>query len=819
MLRKKLLTLLIVMACALSAAAYTFKIQVLDSEGSPEAYATCRVYNMKDTTRVAVGGITDTLGIYTAGLNTAGDYRMIVEVPGKTPAARNFAVTDGTPDVDLGVITSDVSDLDEVVVTAQRPIVVRELDRIGYDVQADEDSKTSTLHEILRKVPMLNVDNEGNITVNGSSNFKIYKNGRPNSTMSKNAKELFQALPASMIKRIEVITEPGAAYDAEGVAAILNIVTVENTVIKGVMGTASVRTATSSPWGGGSLWLTSQIDKVTFSLNGGVFHQNKNNGHSTTDEQVEYANGTKRQTTSENYTTGNGGYGGLELSWEPSARDLFTVEGNMFIYAVSPYGDGAMMMTDGSGNVLSGYDTHYDYPKYKYHDLDMTASYQRSTSRQGETITLSYMINNTLQDNVQNTTYANIVGDAFPYTAIDANNKLNFVEHTFQADWTRPFAKINTLDVGAKYVLRRNHSKTTSDYEGWQDRFTDFRHVTDIAALYAQYSVKIHKVSLRAGLRYEFSKLQAQYPSPSIPAADDTPYSSNISDWVPSAAASWNINDANSLSFNYSTRINRPGIEYLNPGLQITPTSVTTGNPDLSSARHQSFKLQYMLVRPKATLNFSANYSFSNNSISSLQWLQDNIIYSSYANIGHSRELNFNAFGQFTLGAKTRLMTNLFGGMSSNEWDGYKLTRWSIGGWMSLNQKLPFQVEGEVSAWIMPQWLNGVYSYTDTKFSKRIQPSLSLKRSFLKENRLSVRVGVYNIFGRTTMTRRYVNGPYTGTSTSYHGNGCAAMLSVSYRFGSLNAQVKKTRGRISNDDLTGQGGQGGQSSQGQQNAQ
>lgn len=812
------LLLLMTLATCLSCAAYEVSLRALDPQGEPEAYATCRVFAASDTTRVVKGGVTDTLGYYKTSLPAAGDYRMVLEVAGKIPASRAFTVSDAAPKADLGSMTTGATDLDEVVVTAQRPLVVKEIDRIGYDVQADEDSKTVTIDEILRKVPMVSVDGEGNITINGSSNFKIYKNGRPNSSMTKNAKELFKALPASMIKKIEVITEPGAAYDAEGVAAILNIVTMENTVVKGVMGNASLRSSTFAPFNGANLWLTSQIDKVTFSLNAGMFNQTKKAGGYDQYSDMLYSNGTTRHTETSGRTKALGEYGGLELSWEPDTLNLFTIEGNLFGYNAKPTGSSSVSMIDADGNIIMGYDAEYYYPKYRYFDVDLTAAYQRSTHRKGETLTLSYMLSTNNENNRETWTYDNITGDAFPYTGQDRDYKLNFIEHTFQFDWSRPIHKIHTLDLGAKYVLRRNHSKDNSEYTGWEDRFTDFQHVTDIAAIYTQYSVKLRRVSLRAGLRYEFSRLKASYPSPSIPVAPDKAYTSDLNDWVPSAAASWQINDANSLTLNYSTRINRPGISYLNPAASISPTTVSVGNPDLASARHQSFKLQYMLIKPKATVNFSINYTFSNNAISSFQRLEDNIIYSSYDNIGRKRGLYFNTFSQFTFSPKTRLMLSLTAGRDSNTWDGYHLARWYYGAWMQLTQKLPWKLEASLHAWLRQNWINGVYGYANSKFGDRFSPSLSLKRSFLKDDRLSVNVSVNNLFGRQKQSQINVNGPYTGTSITNPTLGTFGMLSVSYRFGSLNAQVKKTKGRISNDDLSGQGGgQGGsQGGSGQQ---
>ena len=93
-------------------------------------------------------------------------------------------------------------------------------------MQDDPDSKSNSVLEMLRKVPLVTVDGEDNIKVNGSSSFKIHVNGKPNNMMSNNPKEVLKSMPANTIKYIEVITSPGAKYDAEGIGGILNIVTV-----------------------------------------------------------------------------------------------------------------------------------------------------------------------------------------------------------------------------------------------------------------------------------------------------------------------------------------------------------------------------------------------------------------------------------------------------------------------------------------------------------------------------------------------------------------------------------------------------------------
>lgn len=244
------LALMIVTLVALTASAadYIVKGLVVDSIGDPESYATVRIYTLADSVKPTILGTADLDGAFSFKLPSAGNYRVRIHSVGKAPVVSDVTLSASRHTADLGrIVTRAAStELGEITVTALRPVVSREIDRIGYDVQADDESKTVTLDEMLKKVPLVSVDPDGTIKVKGSTNFKIYRNGRPNNSFTRNAKEIFKAIPASMIKRIEVITDPGAREDAEGSSAILNIVTLEQTSTTGVTGNVSLNFNTLS---------------------------------------------------------------------------------------------------------------------------------------------------------------------------------------------------------------------------------------------------------------------------------------------------------------------------------------------------------------------------------------------------------------------------------------------------------------------------------------------------------------------------------------------------------------------------------------------
>ncbi len=801
---RRLLILHLAAATACAAQAYSVKARATDPSGEGIIYATYRVYPDSIDTPLH-SNTTDDSGRLSQQLAAPGRYRLALSYVGMRDTTVAFEVDRRSPDARLGdiVLHEAAEMLEGVTVTAQRPLVVKEIDRIGYDVKADPAAKTSSVRDILRKVPMLSVQPDGTILVNGSSNFKIYKNGRPNNSMSRNAKDLFAAMPASMIKKIEVITEPGAEYDAEGTTAILNIVTDSESVVKGLMGTASVDWRTGSDLPGGNLWLSGQLDKVTVSAYGGMSGMSGRSMRQRSENVTTFpaTGASRRESTGANYH-GDIEFFGFEGSYEPDSLNLFTAEMSGYSYSLLPrYNLGHIENLDNAGAITGAYDWSMAQSHNNYFDIDANFNYQRLTRHKGERYTLSYMVSTTRQHNAGHTDYSGITGDAsMPYTTIDYTSRQHFIEHTFQADWTRPL-DIHTLNAGAKWIIRRNHTIGSRLYEDWQDTHTDFRHITDIGAVYAQYGVRLGRVGLRAGLRYEYSRLKADYPDGS-----GTPFATSLHDLVPSAALSWQIADPSSLTLNYSSSISRPGISYLNPVHEITPTSVSYGNPDLESSRRQSVKLQYMYIGSKLNFNVGADYAFVNNGISPVNFITDgDIINSTYANVVRTRNVSLSAFVQWSPGSKTRLMVNASANYAHNTQEGLTLSRWTPNFYGSVTQQLPWRLSVEAMLWYGAGGLNGVYGYQRARFSQNSYHSFALSRGFLREDRLNVRLSLDNIFG--SRERVYesvvVNGDYRSTSRNYQNHGRQLRMSVSYRFGSMRAQVKKVGASIKNEDLVG----------------
>ena len=567
-------------------------VDSLTREG--EMYATMKITTRENPLKAVKMAVTDKDGAFKEWLHTPGNYTLTINAMGRRPIVRQFAVKPDMTAVSLDTLyISDASkQLEGVEIVAQKPLVKADIDKIEYNMEDDPDSKTNSILEMLRKVPLVTVDGEENIKVNGSSNFKVYVNGRPNNMMSNNPKDVLKSMPASSIRKIEVITNPGPKYDAEGVGGILNIVTVG----KGLEG----YTATFNGWAakfsyGGSVYSTIKKDKLTMSArynyNYSPLPESHNDGDRifTGDPSTPSAsNATSRATskTYENFHSGN-----FEASYDIDTLRLVTASIGISNSHNSTHSTNVQNATSPlDGSQLYAYrqmgrskentfflNGSFDYQRlFHVKERMLTFSYRISTSPYSVNETDDYKDREAADDW---TDFINLARNQFT----DVHSRST--EHTFQIDYTTPIGKAHTIETGVKYILRDNRANSdrylqkadATDYLFDDDNSMHYRHRNDILAAYTGYGLKLGKFSGRAGLRYEHTKQDVKYI-----LGNGQDFGKDFNDLVPSASIGYRINDQQSLRFAYNMRIWRPNIWYLNPYLdQSTPGVLQQGNSNL----------------------------------------------------------------------------------------------------------------------------------------------------------------------------------------------------------------------------------------------
>ena len=689
-------------------------------------------------------------------------------------------------------------ELEGVEIKAQRQLIKQEIDRIGYDVQSDEESKTQTVLDMLRKVPMVTVDGEDNITVKGNSNYKIYKNGHYDPNLSKNAKEVLKSMPASMVKRIEVITDPGAREDAEGVDAILNIVMMDGSKLDGITGVVS---ASYTSLNNTNLYtsLTGQMGKLLLSVDygyGGMSSRETEN--STHTERSFLDTGNKMLLHSDGSNPGGIHYTNLNASYDIDSLNLVSASFGGYFYKLNVQGDSKTSLYSASDQPIYGFSNHYWMPGYSHSSWNGRFDYEHKTRRKGERFTLSYMLALTRQHSDEENTYSEMVNAPFSYTGCLQTERERFTEHTFQADWLRPLGKGHQLEIGTKYIDRNNNSHNTQEFFGDDLLINDeFQHTTRVLAGYADYIYNHEKWSARAGLRYEYSFMEGSYPD-----GKKESFNKHLNDWVPQASLKYQLTDAQSLKLNYTTSINRPGISYLNPAVVISPTVIYQGNPQLVSSRTQRISLVYSYILPSLTLQVAPGYHHTSGGISDIQTAKDDIRYRTYDNILRYRRFSVEQYVQWKPFDGTTIVVNnnLRYEHYENPNLGYRTFGWSDNYYVNLSQKLPWKLLLYLSSYgKIGRSPSDVYTMQHSYFGYYA----SLQRSFLKADRLTVRIAANAPFNKYWSSEaETVNGNYRDFQQSWN-RARSFTIAVTYRFGSLKASVKKTEHSIDNDDVVG----------------
>ena len=690
--------------------------------------------------------------------------------------------------------------LEEVVVAQRRQLIKNDIDKLTYDVQHDKTAQTKTTLEILKKIPLVTVDGQENIRVQGSTSFKVYRNGHPDPSLSgQNLKDILKAIPASTIKRIEVITDPGAKYDAEGTTAILNIVMMSNTKLQGISGNVNsdVNTHGSTRLG---TYLTTKVGKLTTTVNYNLRKQGRKQTENNREEVYNYVKtGEQKREYGTNSTAAILHFGNISASYEIDSLNLLTASTTFFGYKADANTQSTNERWDKNSQLIYKFDNNTTTPGYSHLNLGGRFDYQHKTHLDGEVLTLSYMLAATRSHTTFRQAYSNMVNFPVSYTSYDRNTREHFTEHTFQIDYVRPFGKHHKIESGTKYILRNNNSTSLMDYQGTTpDMESKFKHNAQVAAAYLSYILTAGKWAARAGLRYELTHMKASYPDGSNPD-----YHANLNDWVPSASLQYKISDGQTLKLSYNTSINRPGIGYLNPAVISTPTTESFGNANLGSSRNQKLQLAYMLVAPKFTLQLNPYYSFTNNGIAHIMYEQNHKNVYTYQNILKSKVFGISSYTEwtpftgtsFTLNASMRyaritlptpyLKNSGCGGGIYFNWEQkipWKLTlTTSLGGEYGNRVYNPYAIEGH--------WFYYDFTLTRRFLKDKLTVSLSAESPFIKER---------------SSTYRIVQGDYTGYER-------AVMkpkrfgIRLSWSFGKLKASVKKAERSIQNDDLVGGG--------------
>ena len=767
--------------------------------GEAEPFATVRVFKHGKTDKPVAMFLTKEDGSFSQQVKGKGRYDIVFSSVGKEDLKQTITLNNqGTLDLGTLLIKENATMLKGVEIVAQKPLVKMDVDKMSYNVAEDEDAKSNTVLDMLRKVPMVTVDGQDNITVNGSSSFKVYVDGMPNVMFNSNPSMVFKSMPATAVKSIEVVTNPGAKYDAEGAGGVLNIIMNKQNPqaaqsMNGYNGTVRASGGNKSISGGA--FISGQQGKLSYSAN--VMTTYSKPG--TTDTEMEITqnnpNGTSQLMTSSNKVTIPFTMGNLTLGYQIDSVSALNVTASINSLNIKSNGNSTTTMGGGSYGKGFSYGSSTDMRNSRT-SFSGSIDYQRFFNKEHtQSLALTYQLNyspsTVKSDNIFNTT-SSIIDLTNRYS----ENKEKTTDHTFQIDYTMPIATGQTLSFGTKLQLRDATSDAKYYKKGVYDPTSsmDYEYKNSILAGYGEYAGNFGKIGAKAGLRYEQTWQNVEYH---LGNGDD--FKKNYGSLVPSASLQYTIGQGSNLGLTYNMRISRPGITYLNPYVDKTnPTTRTYGNTDLDVEKNHNLALVYNMFTPKLMLNLNLHHNFTDNAIEQYSFYDaQNLLNTTYGNIVRRHQTGLNGYVNWLAAKNTRLFLN--GALNYTDLRSNTLSQsnsgWSANAMIGLQQTLPADFKLSVYA------MTSTKNYTLQGWSGGFNLiTANISKSLLKDKLNLSLMGMMGLNkGGNINIESHSQGKdftsHTLTKVPLYG----FTFTVSYTFGNSKRQAQQHTSRIQND--------------------
>ncbi|MEJ5995087.1 outer membrane beta-barrel protein [Pedobacter sp. Du54] len=737
-------------------------------------------------------------GTFLLGGLSAGSYTLsIVYIGHQTKEVPLNLTTTSKVFGNISIVPSVATQLKGVTITADKPLIKQEIDRISYDVKADPENKVNNVLEMMRKVPLLSLDGDDNIQLQGNSNFKILINGRPSGMMERNPKDILKSMPAANIERIEVITTPPAKYDGEGLAGIINIITLKK-IDNGSNG--SLNASQRFPVGGPSLG-------GSFTLKTGKFGISSNAGGSLNSSPL-LNNSNLRLTQGNNPTnlfqtgtqdfSGKSGYAGVEMSVELDSLNLISAQLNYNANSNESLSKQYSTLKN-STSLLQSYELNNTL-EGSGNGVDAALNYQLGFKKdKNRLLTFSYRYYRFSNDQFNNVNVFNPIAYTLPNYR--QNNTGGSAEKTVQIDYVYPYKKL-TVEAGVKAIFRDNNSSfnflslnSAGQFVLDPLRTDGFNNEQNVYGIYNTYQFAFKDWGIKAGIRAEQTEIDAIFST-------TTTLHTNALNFIPSISINRKFKDMSSLNFGFTSRIQRPGINQLNPFVdRSNPNLESSGNPDLKPMSGQSIEVNYSRFK-KASLNIGIRGMFFDNVIMPRVVTDPttNITRSSFGNTGSASLIGISLNINYPITAKLRANLNAMAN--------YGQVKGEINGVLLETSGFLSRAFSSLSYRPSKTWQGtATINYNGPNFTLQrssnafVSSSFSVNKDLLK-TKLSISFAANNAFNKYRKAMSYTNGP-NFTQESYNQNYQRNFTaSLNYRFGKLKEAIKKNKKGIVNNDVS-----------------
>ncbi len=759
----------------------------------PIPYATIVIKDKNNNT--VTGGITDENGAFTIDKIDEGTYIVEFQFIGYKTRSREVKIEKGKTKVNVGTIAleEDAQDLDEVVVRAETSTVVQKIDRKVINVGKDLTTAGASAAEIMNNIQSVSVDQDGNISLRGNSNVKILVDGRPTNI---SAQQLLQQIPSTSIKSIELITNPSAKYNPEGMSGIINIVLNKNANM-GFNGSVN----TGLTYGAnlrfnGSLDLNYKAGKFNFFANYGA-----NTGKRDNVGKVErFDNNSLQQFSFDNDNTSHLLKTGVDFYInDKNTLSFFTVQ-NRFD-------------SDNTSTTL------VTYPSNNFDDIDQynesdnksdtqtyNVNYKRDFEKEGHNIEIEANVSKT--DSPEDAIFREKNNPSDPVLNYDDDLDNEQENLTVNIDYVNPLSDDSKLELGLETRIRNmdNSRITTQEQYVYDDQGNIigtepvpdafYQYDRNINSAYATYSNAINKLTYQVGLRLENYNVKANFNGVEI-------FKDDYITVYPSAFLSYKASDQNSYQISYSRRVDRPGFQQVNPIREwSTPLITSVGNPELDPQFTNSIELNYIRNVKNGSITFGTFYRIIIDNITRvllIDPLDPNKVILTYNNTD-----NNSAYG-FELSSNYRF-TKWWSVNAS--FDLYHQTEKGVIGFDEIevdNTTWNFRANNDfkVTQNLRLQ-LFGMYRGANRNLQFDVKPMWKIDigaRWNILDNKGTISARMSDLFN-TMFFAFDSNRPYDSTG-EFHWESRAAYIGFNYRFGSNKVKKRQRKNRGNNDKQGG----------------
>ncbi|MBL4745228.1 MAG: TonB-dependent receptor [Flavobacteriaceae bacterium] len=555
--------------------------------------------------KIITGGITGDNGNFIIKKIPRGKTLIEIQYIGYKTYKKTIVISTKTGAIKLGTIVLEESSalLDAVLIIAETSTITQKVDRKVINVGKDLQAAGTTAAELLNNVQSVSVDSQsGNISLRGNENVRILVDGKPTNIA---ASQLLQQIPSSSIKSVELITNPSAKYNPEGMSGIINIVLHKNATI-GFNGNVKLGlTQGDNTRTNGSLNMNYKVNNVNFYMNYGA-----NRGKRSSNGDVRRLDlGSRQQISMEKDNTSDL----LKIGIDYDIND----KNSLSFYTTQNWSTGYLHSTTNkvydneNGTNTIEVMVNNDDSKSETYNFNYTTKFNKD----GHELDFEFNKSTATPSGLQ--VYSEVYtskNNLLNYQVFSLNKRENTIANI---DYTNPISKTSTLEIGAEY--RTQNTKNNRDSNQRKEIISDFEmkkftYNRDIYSFYTNYNTKWDQFNLQVGARIEQYNVTANFSTDGI---QEETYTDEIFSIYPSAFLTYNPSKKHQFQASYSRRVDRPGLGQVNPNLKwSTSTMDSRGNPNLKPQFTNSFELNYTKSLKNGSITVGTFYRLINNNIS-----------------------------------------------------------------------------------------------------------------------------------------------------------------------------------------------------------